>query len=139
MAESGFDIFGFFSNVLGLLAFLGPLLGVIHFYLPSCRQKYLDELLCETEGMWRTAHEEGLFVDPTFETFLETTERNLVLFRSKASDLRTQTYCATTLYHQVKGAVTGLSLKIVYLCEHVKTLRATILVTSSHSVFWPID
>ncbi|GBE85428.1 hypothetical protein SCP_0706150 [Sparassis crispa] len=131
MAESGVDVFGFFSNVLSLLAFLGPLLGVIYFYLPSCRQKCLDELLCETEGMWRTAHEEGLFVDPTFETFLGTTERNLALFRSQASDLRTETYSATTVYHQLKGAVTGLSLRIVYLCEHVKKLRATILSTTT--------
>ncbi|GBE85426.1 hypothetical protein SCP_0706130 [Sparassis crispa] len=116
MAESGFDIFGFISSIL---AVLGPIFGVIYFYLPSRRQRYLDELLCEAEEMWRTAMEEGLLASPSFGMFLKATEGNLVLFRLQANELRTQTYSATTIYDQVKGAITGLSLRIVYLCATV--------------------
>ncbi|KAL6300711.1 hypothetical protein BKA93DRAFT_508124 [Sparassis latifolia] len=58
------------------------------------------------------------------------TERNLAIFCSQASNLRMETHRATTIYRQVKGAINGLSFKIVYLCGQVKDLRATISVTS---------
>ncbi|GBE85441.1 predicted protein [Sparassis crispa] len=149
MSESGFNTFGFVASILSVAALLGPVFGVIYFYLPSRRQKYLDELLCETERMWRTAVEEGLFVGQSFATFLESTElalarydlistlRGRVItafcrgFHSQANNLRMQTHCATTVYRQVKGTVDGLSLKIVYLYGEVTELRATISTTTT--------
>ncbi|GBE85435.1 predicted protein [Sparassis crispa] len=126
--SSGFNTFGFVASILSVAALLGPVFGVIYFYLPSRRQKYLDELLCETEGLWRTAVEEGLF---TGSPFMKKTEQTLAHYRSQASHLRVRTYYATTLYRQVKGTVTGLSLKLVYLCREVTELRATITTTTT--------
>ncbi|KAL6300705.1 hypothetical protein BKA93DRAFT_800858 [Sparassis latifolia] len=131
MSESGFNTFGFVASILSVAALLGPVFGVIYFYLPSRRQKYLDELMCETERMWRTAVEEGLFVGQSFATFLESTELALARFHSQANNLRMQTHCATTVYRQVKGTVDGLSLKIVYLYGEVTELRATISTTTT--------
>ncbi|GBE85437.1 hypothetical protein SCP_0706240 [Sparassis crispa] len=102
--------------------------GVTYFSLPVRRQKYLDELLIETEKMWRMAVEDGLLID---SLFARKTERNLANLHTQADDLRTETYHATTLYHQVKGALTGLSFKIICLCGRVVDLRATISTTTT--------
>ncbi|KAL6300707.1 hypothetical protein BKA93DRAFT_800863 [Sparassis latifolia] len=131
MAESGLNTFGFVASILSVVALLGPVSGVVYFYLPSRRQTYLDELLCETKDMWRIALEEGLFVSSSFQKFLETTEQNLAFTCSQASNLRTETHLATTLYRQLKGTINGLSMRIVYLCGEVMELRATISSTAT--------
>ncbi|GBE85431.1 hypothetical protein SCP_0706180 [Sparassis crispa] len=123
-----FNNFGFIVGLLGLIALLPPLVAVVMYVLPSRRQRDLDDVLCNTESLWRTTREEGLFQG---SPFVEMTEHKLAHFRTRATDLRMDTYRATNIFQDMRGILTGLSLDIALLCRRVKNLRATISTTTT--------
>ncbi|KAL6300715.1 hypothetical protein BKA93DRAFT_508246 [Sparassis latifolia] len=123
-----FNNFSFIVGVLGLITLLPPLLAILIYILPSCRQKDLDEVLRDTESLWRIILEEGLFQG---SPFVQITEHKLAQFRLRATNLRMDTYRATNVFQDMRGIVSGLSLNITILCGQVKSLRATISTTTA--------
>ncbi|KAH9926081.1 hypothetical protein B0H21DRAFT_669935, partial [Amylocystis lapponica] len=123
-----YDVFGAVTGALGLFGILQMLYVIILSQLPSCWQKSLDDILNETESLWREALEEGLFVG---SGYVEATGIKLSAFRHEVSDLRAETHCATSSMQQFRAMLCGLSLRICLAYRRIKISRAEISSTTA--------
>ncbi|GBE86771.1 hypothetical protein SCP_1000130 [Sparassis crispa] len=125
---SAFDILGLIFGVLGFLSSIPVFYAIVSSQLPSQKLKELDEVLVETEHIWRNTVREGLFAGKPFE---EKTNLVLSMQRCQAENLRLQAHRATSFFQEFKAMLRGLSWSISYLCLKVKDTRADISSTTA--------
>ncbi|GBE78925.1 hypothetical protein SCP_0201220 [Sparassis crispa] len=125
---SAFDILGLVFGILGFLSSVPVFYAIILSQLPSQKLKELDEVLLETETMWRRSLREGLFAGKPFE---RKTSLSLYSLRNQTESLRLQAHCATSLLQECKAMLRGLSWSISYVCMESKGARAEISSTTA--------
>lgn len=129
-------------GILGVLTIIPIILGFIKNRLPSARLRYFDELLAETDSFLLSLEEQGLFrkpstatyyreclakcVDPYSSAKIPLTDDGRV--RQEAERPRLETYCATSIWQQLKGLFNGLSKDLSGLSSSALKLRAKISV-----------
>ncbi|KAL6303406.1 hypothetical protein BKA93DRAFT_788346 [Sparassis latifolia] len=120
---TAFDILGLVFGIVGFLGSIPVFLAIVLSQLPSQKLKELDEVLVETEAMWRSILEAGLFAGKPFK---EKTTQKLSSLRCRADNLRLQAHCAASIFQEIRAMFGGLSWNISYVCLGVKRLRANI-------------
>ncbi|KAH7882619.1 hypothetical protein F5I97DRAFT_1931209 [Phlebopus sp. FC_14] len=124
------NTFSLSSNVFGIIVGGVSLITLafgFHLHLPSNRIKHLQEVLDETEQIFRSAVQDGLL--PQHE-FTSDVERHLYKLRDRAMALRRRVYCATTWVQDCKLLFRGVSSEIGKTRSQLKKLRAVIITSS---------
>ncbi|KAH7882634.1 hypothetical protein F5I97DRAFT_290401 [Phlebopus sp. FC_14] len=115
------NTFSLSSNVFGIIVGSVSLITLafgIHLHLPNNRIKHLQEVLDETEQIYRSALQDGLL--PQHE-FTSKVERQLYKLRDYAMALRRRVYCATTWVQDCKLLFRGVSSEIGKTCSQSKS------------------
>ncbi|KAH9949300.1 hypothetical protein B0H21DRAFT_729538 [Amylocystis lapponica] len=126
--SSGIDIWGIVTGAIGTLGLLPVFYALVVSQFPSAKIVALDEMLSDTECLFRTATEECLLKD---SSFVSQTRNQLTQMRTVTESLRLESHCATTFLKQFGHLLSGMSWRISILCHEVKELRASVAATSS--------
>lgn len=140
---SSTNTFDYFIGGLGLISTLASIFLYYSRYLPGTQIKLLNELLSETKEIYQSACANGLLpiaVIPIVEmnlaryawftlmSFYFSHQNTLCSLEGVCSQLREQTYRATTPFAEFLALSTGLSRKIMQACGDVKKTRSLVLV-----------
>ncbi|KAH7882626.1 hypothetical protein F5I97DRAFT_1816261 [Phlebopus sp. FC_14] len=124
------NTFALASNVFGIIVGGVSLITLafgFHLHLPSNRIKHLQELLDETEQVFKSALEDGLLPQHKCTSDVE---HHLCQLRDHAMALRRRVYCVTTWVQDCKLAFKGISSEIGSTCYELRKLRAVIITSS---------
>lgn len=129
-------------GILGVLTIIPIILGFVGNRLPYAHLRYFDELLVETDSFLLSLEEQGIFRKPSTATYYREClakcvdshpSANVPLtddgrIRQEADRPRMESYCATSIWQQLKGLFNGLSKKLSGLSSSAEKLRAKISV-----------
>lgn len=133
-------------GILGVLTMIPAIASLIKNRLPYARLRYFDELVAETDGFLFSLEEQGIFRKSSTVTHFRArlamcvVHRNYVdipllktlcRVRREAERPRMETYCAASIWQQVRGLFNGLSKKLSELSSSALSLRAEISVSLS--------
>ncbi|KAI0794647.1 hypothetical protein C8Q74DRAFT_588018 [Fomes fomentarius] len=118
-------------GILGVLTIIPIVAGFIYTLLPNAQLHYFDQIVAETESFLLSLEEQGVFRDPTTGSHYRSSLHSV---RRQAEAARIKTYCATSLWQQLKGLVNGLSKKLSDLSAMATMLRAEISTTASEEL-----
>ncbi|KAH7882610.1 hypothetical protein F5I97DRAFT_288678 [Phlebopus sp. FC_14] len=124
------NTFALASNVFGIIVGGVSLITLafgFHLHLPSNRIKHLQEVLDETEQIFKSALADGLL--PQHKSTSDA-ERHLYQLRDRTMALRRRVYCVTTWVQDCKLVFKGVSSEIGNTCYELRKLRAVIITSS---------
>ncbi|KAH9924129.1 hypothetical protein B0H21DRAFT_840251 [Amylocystis lapponica] len=111
-----FDVFGAVTGALGLFGLVPIIYTVVQSQLPSRWQKSLDEILGETETIWREALEEAIQGDVDHSRGAEETPPGRSLYISQPAS-------SGTFYRDLAGTVTDAAASVTNFCYFFRIRR----------------
>ncbi|KAI0351965.1 hypothetical protein OH77DRAFT_1428990 [Trametes cingulata] len=131
MSDQGYNISGVVAGALGILLALLPLFFAwLSYQMPSAKLRVLQDLMAETESIFRKSLEDGVLTcdDDLYQITTSIWSTNMHI-----DDLRMKAYALKTWRDQMSGWWHGLSRKMTILCEEVNDIRMQVVETSSRN------
>ncbi|KAI0684917.1 hypothetical protein C8T65DRAFT_836245 [Cerioporus squamosus] len=128
MSGMGYQMVGFVSSVLATCFMIPTVRGWLRDAMPSAKMRVLDAVLSETEGLLRSAMEEGTIDYDHYDRYF----RNRIwVAKGCADDCRAEVYSIRSGWQELVHWFGGLSRNIATVTDSICILRGHIAVSSS--------